>query len=154
VNARSQGFCKGGSRTNASSDPFPTARSAPTAALADVWEAGFAYDSSINPGLHDRYRWLSAPRRPVRLEGTELVVFPVPLLSHALPIAFSGGAYLRLLPQVVVNWGLRRSRAEAPEMVYLHPWELDPYSRSAHGTFRQSLTGRIGRNKFARVWSS
>jgi len=56
---------------------------------------------------------------------TGLLLFPVPLLHPRLPVAFSGGAYLRILPWRVLEWGMRhRSARGEPGMVYFHPWEI------------------------------
>ena len=85
----------------------------------------FEYDASIYPGRNDRYGWPGAPVSPVRYGTTGLVLFPVPLLHPKLPVGFSGGAYLRLLPHRFVEWGLRRAaRLGQPGMVYVHPWEI------------------------------
>lgn len=86
---------------------------------------GFEYDSSIYPGLNDRYGWPRAPTNPVQHALTGLVIFPVPLLHPHIPLAFSGGAYLRILPYWLVESGFRRQRQLAqPGMIYFHPWEI------------------------------
>jgi len=86
---------------------------------------GLEYDASIYPGPNDRYGWPGAPTYPVRHGPTGLVLFPVPLLHPRIPVAFSGGAYLRMLPFWMVEWGFRRLRqAQLPGMIYFHPWEV------------------------------
>ena len=94
-------------------------------------EAGFRYDSSIFPIVHDRYGIPDAPRFPHRLKasrGGELVEFPmstVMLLGRRVPVA--GGGYFRIMPYALTRRALRRINREGqPAMVYLHPWELDP----------------------------
>ena len=115
-------------------------------ALPALAEAGFGFDASIYPGPNDRYGWVGAPRRPARVPATGLAVFPVPLLRWP-PVAFSGGAYLRLLPERVVRGGLRGS----PGMVYVHPWEVasrQPWDRRAR--LRLNLTRHAGRGGMRR----
>ncbi|HKE02189.1 MAG TPA: DUF3473 domain-containing protein [Planctomycetota bacterium] len=93
-------------------------------ALEILSSRGIRFDASIYPGPNDRYGWWGAPREPVRLPGG-LALFPVPVLHDAVPLAYSGGAYLRILPRWVVRWGLSRERArDRLGMVYVHPWEV------------------------------
>ena len=95
-------------------------------------EAGFRYDSSTYPILHDRYGQLGAPRFPyeLRRNGHEhLVEFPIGttrLCGINLPIG--GGGYFRLLPLEWTRRGIQRvnAREGQPIMFYFHPWELDP----------------------------
>jgi polysaccharide deacetylase family protein (PEP-CTERM system associated) len=94
-------------------------------ALDVLAEAGIRYDGSIYPSWHDRYGWPGAPRLPSRYRDTPLMLFPVPLLHPLVPIGFSGGGYLRLLPWRVIRWGTRHHRAKGrPGMIYVHPWEV------------------------------
>jgi hypothetical protein len=87
---------------------------------------------------------------------TGIVLFPVPLLHPLLPIAFSGGAYLRILPWRLVQWGFRRyERTGAPGMIYFHPWELAEVLHWRHDAstranvtrhlFRRRMRGRLVR---------
>lgn len=108
-------------------------------------EFGLHYDASIYPAFNDRYGWLGAPCSPARVATTGLVIFPVPLLRWWLPIAFSGGAYLRLLPEFLVNWGFRNKRPSGPHMIYVHPWELFPSTARTKIPLRQRLTNSAGR---------
>ena len=86
---------------------------------------GFRYDASIYPAFNDRYGWLGAPTRPSVHAPTGMLLFPVPLLHRRLPIAFSGGAYLRILPWRLLEWGMRGRAAQGdPGMIYFHPWEI------------------------------
>lgn len=95
-------------------------------------EAGFRYDSSIFPIVHDRYGIPDAPRFPHRRpagDGGAIAEFPlstVARLRWRFPVA--GGGYFRLLPYAVTTWALRHlNRHEnQPAIVYLHPWEIDP----------------------------
>jgi polysaccharide deacetylase family protein (PEP-CTERM system associated) len=95
-------------------------------------EAGFRYDSSIFPVVHDRYGISDAPRFPHRLRapnGCEITEFPmstVEILGRRLPVA--GGGYFRLFPYGLTRRAITRINARdgRPAMVYLHPWEIDP----------------------------
>jgi polysaccharide deacetylase family protein (PEP-CTERM system associated) len=94
--------------------------------------AGFRYDSSIFPIVHDRYGIPDAPRAPHRITaggGEDIVEFPpstASIFGRRLPVA--GGGYFRLLPYAVTRAAIRRINGGdgQPAMVYLHPWELDP----------------------------
>lgn len=95
-------------------------------------EAGFLYDSSIFPVVHDRYGIPDAPRFPHRRpagDGASIAEFPlstVGRLGWRFPVA--GGGYFRLLPYAVTAWAVRQlnRREGRPAIVYLHPWEIDP----------------------------
>ena len=94
-------------------------------------EAGFRYDSSIFPVVHDRYGIPDAPRFPHRLKapgGGEITEFPMStmtILGRRLPVA--GGGYFRIFPYRVTRRAIGRINGERqPAMVYLHPWEIDP----------------------------
>jgi polysaccharide deacetylase family protein (PEP-CTERM system associated) len=98
-------------------------------------EEGFSFDSSVFPVYHDTYGIPDAPRFPytLRRAGGSIEEFPLttlPLklagLSYQLPIA--GGGYLRLLPESLIRWGIRRINdgEGKPCVLYLHPWEIDP----------------------------
>ncbi len=99
--------------------------------LEVLWEAGFLYDSSIFPIVHDRYGIPDAPRFPYRvpvMNGHGIAEFPlstISILGRRLPIA--GGGYFRLLPYAVTRRAIDRlnRREHQPAIVYLHPWELD-----------------------------
>ena len=105
--------------------------------LEVLWEAGFLYDSSIFPIVHDRYGIPGATRFPHRMpiaNGTGAATptaspssrsRPVSILGRRLPIA--GGGYFRLLPYAVTRRAIRHlnAREHQPAIVYLHPWEID-----------------------------
>jgi polysaccharide deacetylase family protein (PEP-CTERM system associated) len=115
-------------------------------AIGVLDDLGFDYDASIYPGRNDRYGWQGAPLQPARVAGTGLIEFPVPLHRY-LKVAFSGGAYLRILPWRVVDMEFRR-RCEvgAPNMVYVHPWEISDHLPWAGGAaLRGNLTRHLGR---------
>ncbi len=107
--------------------------------LEVLMEAGFRYDSSIFPIVHDRYGIPDAPRFAHRIplfvkripiigSGTAIAELPLSTLSvfgQRLPVA--GGGYFRLLPYGLTRLAIRRlNKVERqPAVVYLHPWELD-----------------------------
>jgi polysaccharide deacetylase family protein (PEP-CTERM system associated) len=101
-------------------------------ALQILAEEGYGYDSSVFPVYHDRYGIPDAPRFPYvhRLSGgLNLFEFPmatVRVLGKNVPVA--GGGYLRLFPYRFIRWGIRsiNDQEQAPAIVYLHPWEVDP----------------------------
>ena len=101
-------------------------------ALDVLAQAGFRYDSSVFPVVHDRYGMPGAPRRIHHLttpEGARLVEVPPSTLGRGkttLPVA--GGGYLRIYPAALTYWAVSRlnRRERIPAVVYVHPWELDP----------------------------
>jgi polysaccharide deacetylase family protein (PEP-CTERM system associated) len=137
--------------------------------LEVLWEAGFLYDSSIFPIVHDRYGISDAPRFPHRMavgngvangkpSGHSLVEFPLSTLSvlgRRLPIA--GGGYFRLAPYPVTRRAIRylNSTEQQPAIVYLHPWELDlhqPKVRTGWLTrFRHSVNTASTEGKLRRL---
>jgi polysaccharide deacetylase family protein (PEP-CTERM system associated) len=111
---------------------------APTYSIVDdsVWaleilaELGFSYDSSIYPIRHDRYGMPWTPRMPFRFETpcgpiTEFPITTFRLRGQNMPVG--GGGYLRLLPMLYTQLGLKQVRKEGlPIVIYIHPWEIDP----------------------------
>ena len=100
-------------------------------ALDVLVEAGFEYDSSIFPVIHDRYGIPNAREYPHLLKtisGNYITEFPLStakLFIWRLPVA--GGGYFRLYPYVLTKAGLSQiNRKHHPFIFYLHPWELDP----------------------------
>lgn len=91
-------------------------------------EAGFDYDSSVNPVRHKFYGNPTAPRFSSHVGKNGLLEIPVAtwrLAGHNLPV--SGGAYLRLLPFQYIKAGLKQinTQEQRPFTVYMHPWEID-----------------------------
>jgi len=109
--------------------------------LEVLMEAGFRYDSSIFPIVHDRYGIPDSSRFPHRIplfvnripivgNGCAMAELPLSTLSafgHRLPVA--GGGYFRLLPYGLTRLAIRHlNKVERqPAVVYLHPWEIDPH---------------------------
>ncbi len=136
-------------------------------ALDTLAEAGFTYDSSVFPVVHDRYGMPGAPRGIHRLTtpgGSTLLEAPPSTIGRGkatLPVA--GGGYLRIYPAVVTRWAVSwlNRRERMPAVVYVHPWEIDPAqpriaaplaSRLRHdwglGTTARKLRGLAGRHRF------
>jgi len=95
-------------------------------------EAGFRYDSSIFPIVHDRYGIPDARRFPHRIAvgpGLEIGEFPLSTIKRlGLRFPVAGGGYFRLLPYAITRRALRHinETEQQPAIVYLHPWEIDP----------------------------
>ena len=99
-------------------------------ALEVLASAGFHYDSSIFPVHNDRYGIADAERRPFDVKTPSGTIREVPLTPVRIAgtnVAFSGGAYLRILPAAVqrMAWKLAE-RQDLQVVAYIHPWELDP----------------------------
>ncbi|MCH2211622.1 MAG: polysaccharide deacetylase family protein [Fuerstiella sp.] len=91
---------------------------------------GVEVDVSLVPARRDNGGVDGLHRDPFLLKTSDGQVkcFPVSvmtLLGRAIP--FSGGGYLRLLPQSVINAGFRQNhRQKRVGMCYIHPREIDP----------------------------
>ncbi len=100
-------------------------------ALDILAEAGFKYDSSIFPVLHDRYGIQGSPTEPHVLKTPSdhlLLEYPLStyrVLGQTLPIA--GGGYFRLYPYWLSRHFYNQTNKKKKSFVfYLHPWEIDP----------------------------
>jgi len=119
-------------------------------ALDVLAEAGFRYDSSLFPIVHDRYGIPGAPRhmRVVRTpRGGRLVeVPPSTLRMGRLVVPFGGGGYLRLFPRGLTRWAIGRlnARERLPVVVYVHPWETDPGQPRVAAPLRSRLRHYVG----------
>jgi polysaccharide deacetylase family protein (PEP-CTERM system associated) len=99
-------------------------------ALDILIEEGYLYDSSIFPIYHDRYGipdWYRFPHYISRNGGGihEIPPSTLRILGNNIPIA--GGAYLRFLPLILIDWGIKKinTNESKPAVLYIHPWELD-----------------------------
>lgn len=91
---------------------------------------GFAYDSSVHPVHHPLYGNPTAPRAAYTVSHGQLMEFPIATWKLAgRNLSVGGGAYLRLLPYQYIHRGLAawEKEMQTPAMLYLHPWEIDPY---------------------------
>jgi polysaccharide deacetylase family protein (PEP-CTERM system associated) len=110
-------------------------------ALDVLIEEGFRIDSSIFPTYHPRYGLPGTPLSPHRIQRPTGSLWECPppvcrVLGYPLPVG--GGGYLRLFPYSWTRHWLRKVNAAGrPNVVYLHPWELDPEQpRFAFGRLR------------------
>ena len=96
-----------------------------------IKEAGFMYSSSVLPVWNPQAGYRGAPKRPFKWSNG-LIEFPSPVLAiGSLGLPVLGGAYLRLVPSMVVNLAERVTRADG-RWVYAHPYDFDidePFSR-------------------------
>ena len=112
-------------------------------------ELGFRFDSSVHPIRHDLYHNPNVPRQPHWTSSgaiLELPVATVRLGNRNLPIG--GGGYWRVMPYRYIRWGLRRfnQRESWPAVVYLHPWEIDPFQPRMRAGLKSRLRQYIGLN--------
>lgn len=99
-------------------------------ALDVLAEEGHAYDSSSFPVVaHDRYgRLTNAPRGRCAYQPRpgldEVCVSSLRLMGRDIP--WGGGAWFRLFPYPVFQWGVQRILSQGrPFVFYIHPWEID-----------------------------
>jgi peptidoglycan-N-acetylglucosamine deacetylase len=93
--------------------------------LAEIREAGFAYDSSVCPVKNFAYGIPNAPEQAHRLKNG-LVEIPLPqtkLLGYRFMVG--GGFYLRAYPFWFTRLLLRLRDRKLPRVFYLHTWEFD-----------------------------
>jgi polysaccharide deacetylase family protein (PEP-CTERM system associated) len=101
-------------------------------ALDVLHDAGFEYDSSIFPVVHDQYGIPDAPRFPhfKAVSGNHAIIEfpPSTLRAYGVNFPVAGGGYFRLFPYCLTAWAIRRINEDEsqPAMFYLHPWEIDP----------------------------
>jgi polysaccharide deacetylase family protein (PEP-CTERM system associated) len=99
-------------------------------ALEILLEEGHKYDSSCFPvAAHDRYGSLSnSPRGrsaySPRPGIDEVCVSSLRIFGRDFP--WGGGAWFRLFPYRLFDWGVKRIlRSNRPFVFYIHPWEID-----------------------------
>jgi len=96
--------------------------------LEALSEAGYAYDSSVNPILR---RFADQPRyfglQQMELEGGLLWEIPITTASVlGVRVAISGGNYIRQLPHRLLSPAVAaRAGGDEPVVFYFMPWELD-----------------------------
>jgi len=119
---------------------------------------GFSYDSSVHPVNHPTYGNPTAPRSAYPVAHGELIEFPIATWRVAgRNLSVGGGAYLRLLPFPYIQRGLSawEKDMQSPAMLYLHPWELDPYQPhiplSFQSTIRQTWGTTMMEDKLQRL---
>jgi polysaccharide deacetylase family protein (PEP-CTERM system associated) len=130
-------------------------------ALEVLHDAGFEYDSSIFPVVHDQYGIPDAPRFPhfKSVRGTQTIIEfpPSTLRAYGVNLPVAGGGYFRLFPYRLTAWAIRRINENEfqPAMFYLHPWEIDPeqprVSSSLRSRFRHYQNLRSTEMKLNRL---
>jgi polysaccharide deacetylase family protein (PEP-CTERM system associated) len=119
---------------------------------------GFSYDSSVHPVHHPTYGNPKAPRSAYPVAHGQLMEIPIATWRVAgRNLSVGGGAYLRLLPFQYIQRGLAawEKDMQSPAMVYLHPWEIDPYQPhiplSLQSTVRQTWGTTMMEDKLQRL---
>lgn len=95
-----------------------------------IKEAGYEYDSSVFPAYHRRgclHHWQTKPYW-IPTQAGRLLEIPLSALDVlGYKLCLFGGGYLRLAPQWMMRWGVRRlHKAGTPLIAYIHPREVDP----------------------------
>ncbi len=97
--------------------------------LSSLAEAGYLYDSSINPIL---LRFVGRPEyfqvRKLGTAGGPIWEYPIATSSvGGVRVAISGGNYVRQLPHSVLSRAVARriEQGRGPVVFYFMPWELD-----------------------------
>ncbi len=121
-------------------------------------QLGFSYDSSVHPVNHPTYGNPKAPRSAYPVAHGQLMEFPIATWRVAgRNLSVGGGAYLRLLPFQYIQRGLEawEKDMQSPAMLYLHPWEIDPYQPhiplSFQSTVRQTWGTTMMEDKLQRL---
>lgn len=91
-----------------------------------IKDAGFMYDASIYPGDNKRSGITNFPHAAHFLKN-DLFEIPVSTLKVMKYDMGLGGAYFRILPYSFFRRKFYKLQKNAPQIFYLHPWELDPY---------------------------
>ena len=96
-------------------------------AIGILEEAGFKYDSSVFP-IALRQGRKNAPRFPCRFESGlwEFPLSTILFMGQRIPVG--GGVFFRAEPLWLTRYAIRHyERRSQPFILYLHPWEIDPY---------------------------
>ena len=99
-------------------------------ALDILCEAGFKYDSSIFPIVHDRYGIPGTNTDPHIItteKNNKIVEFPISVYQNRFfNVPVSGGGYFRLFPYLFTKTLLNSINKNDKEFIfYIHPWEID-----------------------------
>jgi polysaccharide deacetylase family protein (PEP-CTERM system associated) len=112
-------------------------------------ELGFQYDSSVYPIRHELYGNHRARRHPYMVSANlmEIPLATWRVFNQNLPVG--GGAYLRILPYVLMKHGIRaiNEQERASAVLYLHPWEIDdaqPRLQASWKSRMRQYTGLAG----------
>lgn len=95
-------------------------------------ELGITYDASLFPARRGHGGYPGIQQEPHYLEDTVsrtgLAELPMSIFEIAnMKIPFSGGGYLRFLPEAMIHYGFRKLEEEGrPAVIYLHPRDFAP----------------------------
>jgi polysaccharide deacetylase family protein (PEP-CTERM system associated) len=127
-------------------------------ALDVLAESEIRVDSSIFPMKTWRYGISHSPIQPYKLttpQGYPLLEVPVAIwILGRRRVPISGGGYLRLLPYLLIQRGMRAIEQEGrPAVVYCHPYEfvpeeVDEYAGQVNPFF--AFYQKSGRRRFIR----
>jgi polysaccharide deacetylase family protein (PEP-CTERM system associated) len=124
--------------------PYFSVRKDSLWALDILAEEGFTWDCSVFPVVNDRYGIPRAPTTPFEIQLPIASIVEVPITTIPIlgvNLAFSGGAYLRILPWEVQRAAWRRAQDLGRHVVlYVHPWELDPQHPRLRMSRRLAIT--------------
>ncbi len=114
-------------------------------------QAGFMFDSSINPTyLPGRYNNFGISRRPYKIEGTNITEFPVsvsPIIRF--PLSWFSFKNLNLtMFQLMCNSVLRNDKFVH---LYFHPWEFAGIDQFAIPAFIRNPSGKRYTEKFNKL---
>jgi polysaccharide deacetylase family protein (PEP-CTERM system associated) len=97
-------------------------------AIDILQELGFEYDSSIYPTKNYLFGIPNAPVEPYYHKNGLLEIPPSVFKFLNYKIPFSGGFFLRAMPDSLVRTFLNRLNSKGKSVVfYIHPWELDQF---------------------------
>jgi polysaccharide deacetylase family protein (PEP-CTERM system associated) len=97
-------------------------------ALDILQELEFKYDSSIYPTKNYLYGIPTAPVEPYYHKNGLLEIPPSVFKFLNFKVPFSGGFFLRAMPDLLVRIFLNRLNSKGKSVVfYIHPWELDQF---------------------------
>lgn len=93
-----------------------------------ILEQGFTYDSSVWPG-RSIYGGFATPLdgpHLLRCAAGDLIEIPASTRVLGVPLPYSGGGYLRLLPEWLIRSCIRtNARRGIPTALYVHPRDFD-----------------------------
>ena len=93
-------------------------------------DCGFLYDSSVFPGLFPARGHIRVSTRPHCIDPGNGRFWEVPVSAVRLlgiPVVFSGGGFLRLMPAWFVRWSACKvADSGTPVVYYLHPRDMNP----------------------------
>ncbi len=129
-------------------------------ALDEILEAGFRYDTSLNPtDVHDVY---GVPLKSHYIHRLENGLWEFPAATFRIAgkiVPYAGGGYLRLYPIWLTRRLVRRAaRIGQATMFYIHPYELGPEIPTIPGLsplrkLRHYCRVRNGMTRFAEILS-